>query len=476
MASDNRLILGGPGAGKTTRLLHEVEKELERGTPPDRLAFVSFTRAAVDEARSRAMARFNLGEDDLPHFRTLHSMAFRAIGARRDSVLARDDWKAIGDLAGLAFRGEDDDQGDGLANGDIALGMIEYARATGTPIADVFNDQAHGAVLDSDLTLPHVLRLEATIEAYKEAEGKLAFSDMLSRFSEQGKPLGVDVVIIDEAQDLTTVQWGVARVAARGAKRIIIAGDDDQAIHTWAGASLDTFLSIRAEREVLPVSYRLPREIWNVGRSIVAQIDRRFPKTWGPHSHKGSVAFVNDIEDIDFPEDTMILCRHKHQIGPVTKWLRRQGFVYRTQRWNSVDQTHVRAIVAWERMRKGIPDTDGWAEAYCSNPRPSLDLPWHKALVGIPGWVREYYRSILRQRRRLQDPPSILVSTIHGVKGGEADHVVLLTGLSARASLGMQRDADPEHRVFYVGATRARKSLTIVAAGADEEAYPLWNR
>lgn len=472
-----QLILGGPGAGKTTRLLAEVEAELARGVDPGRLAFVSFTRAAVDEARARAMDRFGLGGDDLPYFRTLHSMAFRDLGMRRDSVLTKEDWAAIGEAAGLTFRGEEDDQGEGLANGDVALGMLEFARATQRPVSEVYEEQGRDSA-GEDLTLWHVERLAETVETYKADNDKLAFSDMLTRFVEAGRRLDVDVAIVDEAQDLTAVQWQVARTAFRGAGRVIIAGDDDQAIHTWAGASLDTFLSIKAQREVLPVSYRLPRAIWDVGRTIAAQIQRRFPKTWGPHSHKGSVDWAAHVEDVRLGREgtTMILCRHRHQIAPVAKWLRRQGHAYRTQRWASVDPLHVRAILAWERLRKGQPDDEGWAEAYFRGGRPSIESPWYDALEGIPQWLRQYYRVILREGGRLQDPPTILVSTIHGVKGAEADHVVLLTGLSARAARGMQRDADPEHRVFYVGATRARSRLTVVAADPDEEAYPLWNR
>lgn len=49
-----------------------------------------------------------------------------------------------------------------------------------------------------------------------------------------------------------------------------------------------------------------------------------------------------------------------------------------------------------------------------------------------------------------------VISTIHGFKGREADHVVLARDLEARY-------ADPEeYRVTYVGLTRARESLTII--------------
>ena len=54
------IILGPPGTGKTENLLRIVDRELKNGTPPDRIAFVSFTTKATNEARDRAKIKFNL--------------------------------------------------------------------------------------------------------------------------------------------------------------------------------------------------------------------------------------------------------------------------------------------------------------------------------------------------------------------------------------------------------------------------------
>ena len=54
MHSKIKIILGPPGTGKTENLLRIVDQELKDGTAPDRIAFVSFTTKATNEARDRA--------------------------------------------------------------------------------------------------------------------------------------------------------------------------------------------------------------------------------------------------------------------------------------------------------------------------------------------------------------------------------------------------------------------------------------
>ena len=75
-----------------------------------------------------------------------------------------------------------------------------------------------------------------------------------------------------------------------------------------------------------------------------------------------------------------------------------------------------------------------------------------------------YIRRVVRHHgaKALTDAPKVHLSTIHAAKGGEADHVVLLTDLSRVIHREIQRDPDHERRVFYVGLTRARTSLQVV--------------
>ena len=70
-------IFGPPGTGKTTTLLNLVDRALSDNVPSNQIAFFAFTRKAATEAKERAAERFGLNpKEDLPFFRTIHSLAF----------------------------------------------------------------------------------------------------------------------------------------------------------------------------------------------------------------------------------------------------------------------------------------------------------------------------------------------------------------------------------------------------------------
>jgi len=88
-ATMKTIVLGPPGTGKTTTLLNKVDSYLKE-TDPDKIGYFAFTQKAAHEARDRAMKQFNYTEDDLPYFRTLHSLAFRKLGLKKDQLCNQD--------------------------------------------------------------------------------------------------------------------------------------------------------------------------------------------------------------------------------------------------------------------------------------------------------------------------------------------------------------------------------------------------
>ena len=96
------IVLGPPGTGKTHTLLNEVDNCLKQ-TDPNKIGYFSFTQKAAYEARDRAMDKFNLTEDDLPYFRTLHSLAFRRLGIKKENVMQRKHYVDLGNKINIMF-------------------------------------------------------------------------------------------------------------------------------------------------------------------------------------------------------------------------------------------------------------------------------------------------------------------------------------------------------------------------------------
>ena len=66
-----RKILGPPGTGKTTKLLHYVRTLVKFGVPLYRIGYFAFTRKASQEAVNRACSKFSVDRKEFSNFRTL---------------------------------------------------------------------------------------------------------------------------------------------------------------------------------------------------------------------------------------------------------------------------------------------------------------------------------------------------------------------------------------------------------------------
>ncbi len=114
---------------------------------------------------------------------------------------------------------------------------------------------------------------------------------MLIEFNKRNLSPQFDVVIIDEAQDLSWLQWKMVERIAANSKRVYIAGDDDQAIFTWAGARPDFLMNMDGTRTVLNKSYRLPQLIHDKANQLINRIKHRVDKEWSARSEDGQLNY-----------------------------------------------------------------------------------------------------------------------------------------------------------------------------------------
>lgn len=484
------VILGPPGCGKTTSLLNIVEQELARGIPPELVGFFSFTKKATQEAISRASEKFGYNTKQLPYFRTLHSMCFQALGMSSADVFEGRKVQEFGDWLGVRLSQTlkmDDSSLFGFTDGDRAMHMENMARVMCVPLRQLYDYNPDG--------LPWVFvdRIARGLKKFKEAKGLHDYTDMLQTFTEIEWAPDLELLVIDESQDLSRLQWKVVEKLASRSRRVVVAGDDDQAIYRWAGAAVEFFVKMRGETTVLGQSWRVPVEVQDVSHELIQKVRHRRPKEWKPTDKPGEVTRIGDIHAVDFNgDDILVLARNVFSLRNLASNLKKEGYLYELRGNSSIRNSVLSAVRLWEELRKGkeisvdqarfvyeqmvsgagikrgfkkIPGVDDslmvnmdWLK---QNAGLNTDRPWFEALGRIPLEDSNYLRAVIQRGEKL-GKPRIRLSTIHGSKGGEAEHVVLIPDMAKRTYLEYENNPEDEARVWYVGVTRTRKKLSLV--------------
>jgi len=482
------IVLGPPGTGKTTTLLNEVDKYL-KNTDPDKIGFFSFTQKAAYEARDRAMKKFNFSEDDLPYFRTLHSLAFRRLGLKKEDVMQSKHYEDLGKKMNvrLDYHDYDHDQTGIFSTNNDILRIIQLAKLKNITPEEQYNLREH----TQDVSLRDLLICYNELKSYKRQYNLIDFTDMITEFVKSDASPKFDVVFLDEAQDLSRVQWNMAKSIWDKTQDSFIAGDDDQAVFRWAGADVDSFITQKGRLLNLTQSYRVPRAVHDIAMNIVGRISNRIHKEWKPRVHEGSLSYYHDFQNIDMSKgEWLVLGRTRYMLNDLENVLYSKGLFYKNKFKKAYEQDLYDAVFDWESARKGKPINADQIARIASYMSPQhyqkedikyLDKDhfysleelydkkglhtkqvWYEAFDQAPEDRVRYIRRMRENGEELNKEPRILLSTIHGAKGGESQNVVLLTDLSRNTQTNYERNPDDENRLFYVGATRTKEHLHIV--------------
>ena len=497
-----KLIFGPPGCGKTYTLINVVRDALKKGTPPDKIGFVSFSRKSVEEARSRVAAELNLTEEDTPWFRTLHSTGFQWLGFKKEQVMSKYDYRNIGNEVGLVF--------DNNTARNSQDGLISVSAREGNKYLEIIHRSIMRCVSleeqltdTEDYTLHWSLlkKLDAVYNNFKKENDKVDFTDMIKGFVKGGSAPSLDLLIVDEAQDLTPLQWRQVNVMKENTKEIWYAGDDDQCIHRWNGVSVTDFIRACDNIEILNQSYRIPTSVFSVANRIVKRISYRQSKDWHPMMKPGSVNYHLNMFDVDIDQGSWtIMARTNKIVQSIANSLREDGYLFNLYGSPSLNQNMINNMKTWELLQKGsklplqmIKDLYAALPKMGSNAKikrgitKQLDFLEHDLILGYDDLVSNYgmiapkdtssrdmlsvskddrfYMDALTRRGEDFESPRIDISTIHAMKGGEDDNIMLMSE-SSRACVRNQNQ-DDEHRVFYTGVTRTKENLHIVETESE---------
>jgi superfamily I DNA/RNA helicase len=235
----------------------------------------------------------------------------------------------------------------------------------------------------------------------------------------------------------------------------------------------------------------------------VQQIKQRQEKEWKPRDFEGAVLTYYRFEDVPIDDGQwLIMGSTNYLLNPVHEWLRASGILFERSGVPSLSHPLLKAVQAWEKLRKGeflygdeIKNVykyiggefitkghrtfkgDPLLEYGIKDLQNSFGLQtdaiWHQALSRISEDKRDYLTAVLRRGTKLSTMGRIKLSTIHGAKGGEADNVLLLMDLSPKFAKEYASNGDNVHRLFYVGITRAKKTLHLVLPKHIEKGFKI---
>jgi len=508
-------IIAGAGTGKTRVITHRIAYAVAAGvTDPSKTLALTFTARAAGEMRARLRT---LGVPNATA-RTFHSAALKQLmyfwpysfGGSFPKLLT-----SKGSFLGDAMGRSDTSLVPGVATLREISGEIEWAKSLQTAPSDYVEEALQSG---RTLRIPNgrpdkenfaeIAKVYQAYETLKHQERIIDFEDVLLLtvgMLEEDRDVRERVrdqyrfFTVDEYQDVSPLQQRLLNAWLGNRDDICVVGDAAQTIYTFAGATSDFLLNFthrypKAEVVRLTRGYRSTPEIIETANRILKAGTSHNDHELTSMNERGEElelrsfstqqsevnAVVETIANLGKTHsDIAILARTNNQLDPFEAALKARSI--ETQLKNSerfFDRVDVRDAMRVIRSASVLPAEGGdWLHDLESVLRPFGNADYVRAFITLGKSMKEAgatsLRTLLREledRAEQNNPPTlpgVVLSTLHAAKGLEWDHVFLV-GVN-EGTLPMGNDVEEERRLFYVGLTRAKRTVHLSYSGAPSE-------
>jgi superfamily I DNA/RNA helicase len=204
-------------------------------------------------------------------------------------------------------------------------------------------------------------------------------------------------------------------------------------------------------------------------------------KFYQARDYHGKSVYISNLGQVDLNKGKwLILSRTKSQLLELMKEVRKRNLYYQTNKGKSYKVGIYKAALAYTKWCKdeSIDDQDiKYIKEYIPHAKFwNKDRKWYDVFTAAPEKERTYIRNMLENQENLNEDARIFLSTIHAIKGGEEDNVILALHQGDKIQKSIKRSTDKrdeEHRVWYVGITRARNNLYKLKSKIKRKEYSL---
>jgi len=515
---------------------------------PYNIIVSSYTKAAAYELVHRVVG---IPESAIG---TLHAHCFRALGlsgvAETEDSLEAWNEEYPGLPIGKTAKSVEDAQSEITGQGEGSRLLMEYGRM-------------RNLLRPRELWPSDVESFAVKWEDFKKQIGLPDFTDMieLGLTCLDGAPNGATVGFFDEAQDFSAMQLALVRKWGEKLKFHILAGDDDQTLYSFVGATPDAFLTPEIPEEqkrFLTQSYRVPSLPQAVAEAWIRKVSIRQDKPYHPRVdengfvvegevttlHHGTMNDTQAVVDyaaaeVEAGRSVMILASCSYQLQRMISNLRRDGLPFHNPyrrsngAWNPLARrkgstSTADRLLAFMLPEAGSEDFPLWSPRQLSmwveliktkgvlqrkgkerirdmvasgmhldqgrlseflmdmfEPEAldmaiSFDAHWLKEhALKSKASALEFPMDVIRKRghEALVNVPMIIPGTIHSVKGGQADTVIVVPDISQQAYEHSLTTAGSDDlvRQFYVAMTRCRQKLVFLKPATNSYARGMYD-
>ncbi len=265
----NLLVTANPGTGKTLLLTYKYAWLLKKGIKPENILCLTFTNKAKKELEERISKLLNKLELNIEltklNIHTFHSYTLEHL--EEDSIISSNLLR----FAIYQFLKDNEilNYPDSYLLETIVPKMenlIRYLKNFGIKPENINLNEVN-ALLEADKKFDkseledfanHFVNIFKHYEKEKQGKG-IDYTDLLLDFVELRKKPSYEYILVDELQDLNTIE---ADIAIQSAKHFVAVGDKKQAIFGFQGGSILNFTKFSDSKKfVLSENFRSSNEI-----------------------------------------------------------------------------------------------------------------------------------------------------------------------------------------------------------------------